>query len=172
VELVQPGPEKEAANDVEPKDYVCQEAKAKALGARVGGLSGILLSGDTVVTLEGRILGKPQNRNEAEAMLRGLMGRTHEVWTAIAMLRVEGGRILPDSLVFAGSCSRVYFGEIPPTSLSEYLAGEEWRDKAGAYGIQGWAGAFTELVEGSFDTVVGLPMGLFHQLWNELMESK
>ncbi len=174
--LVHPGPEQECGEGEDPESYVCGQAKTKARGAQVGvlegnlagALEGVLMSGDTVVSLEGRILGKPLDASEAEGMLKRLMGRTHEVWSAIAMLRVEGGRVLPETLVCGVSCAQVRFGRVPELALEAYLEGEEWKDKAGAYGIQGWAGAYTELVKGDLDTVVGLPMQLFWSLWGAL----
>lgn len=126
------------------------------------------MSGDTVVTLDGRILGKPQMAQDARDMLCDLMGRTHEVWTAIAVGRVERGRILEESLRLGASCSRVRFGQIPELLLAAYLKGEEWRDKAGGYGIQGWASQFAEVVEGSLDNVIGLPVELFQRLLGEV----
>ncbi len=163
-----PGPEQEPAKGEEPKGYVLGQSRAKALGAEVEGRSGVLLSGDTVVSLDGGILGKPEDAEEARAMLQKLMGRRHEVWSALAMGRVEGGRLCSQGLVCGARCAQVRFGEIPEEALEAYLAGEEWKDKAGGYGIQAWAGAFASLVEGRLDTVVGLPMDLFWALWKEL----
>jgi len=166
---VPPGHETEAVRGENPRAHVLRQARAKALGAELGKASGIVLGGDTVVSLEGRILGKPGDAREAEAMLEELMGRTHEVWSGLALVRSEGGRLLEGSLRSGASCSRVRFGHIPGASLRDYLAGDEWRDKAGAYGIQGWAGGFADLVEGSLDNVIGLPMELFARLLEEVL---
>lgn len=109
-----------------------------------------ILAADTLVCRAGKFLAKPADRAEAESMLRDLSGKQHEVWTGTVLLKPDGTRHdRADRAV-------VQFEPLPEADLREYLAGAEWRDKAGAYGIQGWAGRHARLMEGDLGTVIGL----------------
>jgi septum formation protein len=110
-----------------------------------------VLTADTVVVLGDDILGKPANRDEAAAMLRRLAGRRHEVMTAY---RAHFAGRMVERVVSTG----VTFRSLDPTELRAYLDCGEWQGKAGAYAIQGIAGAFAIEVHGSFSNVVGLPL--------------
>jgi septum formation protein len=110
-----------------------------------------VLAADTVVTLAGEILGKPDDEAHAEAMLRRLAGHRHEVLTAY---RVRYGERMLERVVG----SFVTFRSLDRKELAAYLACGEWRGKAGAYAIQGIAGSFVTDVRGSFTNVVGLPL--------------
>ncbi len=110
-----------------------------------------VLGADTVVALEGRILGKPSSADDASRVLRMLSGRTHEVITAFVLFgagsRHEGM-----------AATRVRFREIDEETIARYVASGESMDKAGAYGIQGSGGSLVDRVEGSYTNVVGLPL--------------
>ena len=110
------------------------------------------LGADTVVEVDGCVLGKPRHVEEARAMLRRLAGREHRVLTAIAFAR--GGEVKGASL----SRSRVWFRTLGDAEIERYVATGEPLDKAGAYAIQGGAGAFVARVEGSVTGVIGLPL--------------
>jgi septum formation protein len=110
-----------------------------------------VLTADTVVVLGDDILGKPANQDEAAAMLRRLAGRRHEVMTAY---RAHFAGRMAERVVSTG----VTFRSLDPTELRAYLDCGEWQGKAGAYAIQGIAGAFAVEVHGSFSNVVGLPL--------------
>ena len=110
-----------------------------------------VLTADTVVVLGDDILGKPANQDEAAAMLRRLAGRRHEVMTAY---RAHFAGRMVERVVSTG----VTFRSLDPTELRAYLDCGEWQGKAGAYAIQGIAGAFAIEVHGSFSNVVGLPL--------------
>ncbi|MCS7181917.1 MAG: Maf family protein [Thermoanaerobaculum sp.] len=110
-----------------------------------------VLAGDTVVILEGQILGKPQDVEEARRMLVALRGRTHLVATAVALRYRE---LVADHLEVA----QVTFTPFPPSLLEWYLSGKEWQDKAGAYAVQGQGAVFVASVEGNVQAVVGLPL--------------
>jgi septum formation protein len=111
----------------------------------------IVLAADTTVALGRRILGKPQDADEAEMFLRAMSGRRHKVITAIALLRAE--RLWRRDVV-----TTVRMKSLSDAEIRSYLASDDWRGKAGGYGIQGPAGAFVPWIEGSFTAVVGLPL--------------
>ncbi|QGZ39503.1 septum formation protein [Pseudoduganella flava] len=110
-----------------------------------------VLSADTTVAIDGAILGKPTGKEEAEAMLRQLSGRTHQVLTTVAVRTFD----------FSGSMtqvSNVRFAELTPAAIHAYCATAEPYDKAGGYGIQGLAAVFIEHIEGSHSGIMGLPL--------------
>jgi septum formation protein len=137
-------------------DYVERTAREKAaFGLRVLGMRSMLqrpvLAADTVVIVDGEVLGKPADRDEATAFLSRLSGRTHEVRTAVA-LAIEGPVLL------ATSVSSVAFRALSDDEIKRYCATQEPYDKAGGYGIQGLAALFIERIEGSYSGVMGLPL--------------
>ena len=113
---------------------------------------GRVLAVDTEVVLDGRVFGKAETEQSAETMLRRLSGRTHEVWSGIALIS-ESGAERTDSAV-----TRVRFRRLEEPELSWYLRSGEWRERAGAYAIQGRGAALVESIEGDFWNVVGLPL--------------
>lgn len=125
--------------------------KGDAALARLEAAALPVLTADTVVVLGDDILGKPANQDEAAAMLRRLAGRRHEVMTAY---RAHFAGRMVERVVSTG----VTFRSLDPTELRAYLDCGEWQGKAGAYAIQGIAGAFAIEVHGSFSNVVGLPL--------------
>jgi septum formation protein len=110
-----------------------------------------VLAADTTVALEGEILGKPADAADATRMLELLSGKRHRVLTAVAVQ-------LDQRVEIAVSESLVTFGRLDPERIAAYVASGEPFDKAGAYGIQGRAGAFAERLEGSYTGVMGLPL--------------
>jgi septum formation protein len=136
------------------EDYVRRVAREKA-GAgllQVAATPGaVVLGADTEVVLDGEVFGKPADAREAGAMLRRLSGRSHEVLSALCC--ASAGR---EQTVLHRS--RVHVAALDPGDIDAYLAGGEWRGKAGAYAIQGRAGAFIPRIEGSFTGVMGLPL--------------
>jgi septum formation protein len=110
-----------------------------------------VLAADTTVSVEGKILGKPQDDDEAFQMLSSLSGRWHEVHTGIAVATVDGVKT-------AISSTRVEMESLSDAKILAYVATGEPRDKAGAYGIQGLAGALIKRIEGSYSGVMGLPV--------------
>jgi septum formation protein len=125
-------------------------------------LGNLILSADTVVVLDGQILGKPKDRPENEQYLRRLMGKTHRVISGICLLDVDSG-------VRALGCevSEVTFRELSPAEIITFIESGEGLDKAGGYGIQGLAGNFVSQLSGPKDNVVGLPMQLLERLLKE-----
>ena len=110
-----------------------------------------VLGADTVVEIDGDILGKPNGRIEAQAMLARLVGREHQVHTAVAVQHEE-------RLEMRLSSSRVRLAALETGAIARYLECGEYLGKAGAYAIQGRAGAFVEHVEGSYSGIMGLPL--------------
>ncbi len=128
------------------------DAKADLVAARAVGPA-IVIAADTVVVLDGQVLGKPRSTEDARHMLEQLSGRTHSVHTGVSLIR------LPDAgrLQFVES-TLVHFSRLTAEEISKYLATEEPYDKAGAYAIQGRAGRFIPRIEGCYYNVVGLPL--------------
>lgn len=160
--LLLPAPEEDAESlevvlPGEPaRSYVERVTALKLIAAharlvRLGGEFRPILCADTTVVLDGAILGKPKDAAHALSMLRGLSGREHQVFTAIA-LRSEGVTLQ------ACSESRVQFDALSEVQLHDYIASGEPFGKAGAYGVQGRAAAFIRRIEGSYSGIMGLPL--------------
>jgi septum formation protein len=115
------------------------------------GQAAIVLAADTVVALDGLLLGKPADRAEAVEMLGRLSGRTHDVFTAVALLAAAEARV-------EISATRVTMRATTPQERAAYWETGEPADKAGAYGIQGLAAVFVERLDGSYSGVMGLPL--------------
>jgi septum formation protein len=129
-------------------------ALAKAEAGRARGTGGLpVLGADTVVALDGRVLGKPAGRDDAIDMLLALSGRSHEVLSGVAVADGRG-----DGIRVRISRSIVRFRDLPRSEAELYWSTGEPRDKAGAYGIQGVGGIFVSHLEGSFSGVMGLPV--------------
>jgi septum formation protein len=110
-----------------------------------------VLGADTSVVLDGAVLGKPRDRQEGEAMLRSLSGRTHTVLTAVTVLHDGAQQSAIDA-------SQVTFRRLDAAEIAHYWETGEPADKAGAYALQGRAAAFVSRIEGSYSGVVGLPL--------------
>ncbi len=145
--------------DEEPEAYVQRLAQNKsiAVAAEPGEL---VLAADTVVVIDGEILGKPRDAEDATRMLRLLEGRRHEVMTGIAL---RAG----DQEVTDWSVTRVWMTPMGNAEIADYVASGEPMDKAGAYAIQGLAARYVDKIEGSYTNVVGLPVALFYHHWRE-----
>jgi septum formation protein len=136
-----------------PKDYVERMAREKALaGFKQSGGVMPALGSDTIVLLDGEILGKPESRSEAASMLQRLSGQTHHVYSAVA-LAMKADEVL-DTL----NVTAVTFGNMPAEWIKQYCQGDEPMDKAGAYAVQGGAGQYIRRIEGSYSGVMGLPL--------------
>ena len=110
-----------------------------------------VLAADTVVALDGKIFGKPENTEHATEMLRQLSGREHQVLSAVAIA-------LRERVEIELSTSTVRFATLSEERIRRYLLTSEYNDKAGSYAIQGQAGAFVEHISGSYSGVMGLPL--------------
>jgi len=144
-----------------PADYVSRVAREKAGAGLLKVMAApraVVLGADTEVVLGDVVYGKPADAGDAARMLRELSGRTHEVVSAVWL--VSAGRE-----EHAISVSQVTFAALDAADIDAYLASGEWQGKAGAYAIQGRAGAFVAHLSGSYTGVMGLPV---HETWNLL----
>ena len=153
-------PEVEELTGGDPRALVRENALRKA---RAVPASERVLGADTAVVLDGHAFGKPRDEAEAEIFLRRLSGRTHEVMTGIA-LREPDGAERSDVAV-----TKVRFRRLEQPDLAWYLATGEWRERAGAYAIQGRGAALVEEIEGDYWNVVGLPVAALLRLVPDLL---
>ncbi|MGH9705061.1 MAG: Maf family protein [Candidatus Acidiferrales bacterium] len=146
-----------------PHSYVRRlaESKARAAAAHLSSQA-LVIGADTTVVIDGLILGKPESAGEAKQMLTRFSGRTHEVLTGVAVIRVPEGdaRILEER-------TRVTFASITQNEIEDYVDSGEPFGKAGGYAIQGLAGRFVTRVDGCYFNVVGLPLARLYRLLRE-----
>jgi len=140
--------------------YVARLAEAKASVVLAARPEALVLGADTTVVVDGGILGKPGDADEAAAMLARLQGRAHEVLTGVALLGRHWQRV-------AVASTAVWFAPMSPAEIAAYVATGEPMDKAGAYGIQGWAARYVTRIDGSYSNVVGLPVALVQAMLGE-----
>jgi septum formation protein len=133
-----------------PRAYCIRIARQKA-EAVLSETDEVVLCADTTVALGRRILGKPEDAEEASAFLKLMSGRRHRVITAVSVRK--GAKIWEKDVV-----SQVKMKPLSPTEITAYLATNDWQGKAGGYAIQGPAGAFIPWISGSFTGIVGLPL--------------
>lgn len=113
----------------------------------------LIISADTIVTLDGEVLGKPKDEEDAFRMLSALSGREHEVYTGYCVMRIKDGYTVCNNVKTA-----VHFKDISENKIRSYIKTGEPMDKAGAYGIQGLGGMLIEKIDGDYANVVGLPV--------------
>jgi septum formation protein len=142
-----------------PADYVRRVAAAKA-AACAREPDQWVLAADTIVELDGDVLGKARDADEARAMLRRLVGRTHRVTTAVCLVGPFGARALAVT-------TEVDLAAADDATVADYVASGEWEGKAGAYAVQGIAAALVREVRGSITNVIGLPLSEVVELLRE-----
>jgi septum formation protein len=142
-----------------PADFVQRLALEKAQAVLALHPDAVVLGADTTVVLDGNVLNKPADIAEAETMLRSLSGREHQVLTGIAVVSRDAQRQHVET-------TRVFFAPISDADLAHYLSTGDSLDKAGAYGIQGYAARWITRIEGDFFNVVGLPIAATIRLLN------
>jgi len=143
-----------------PVDYAKRLARAKAEAAWESP-GEIVLGADTIVVVDGQVLEKPIDADDARAMLRLLSGREHTVITGICLVDDYG-------IILDHSATQVRFAPLTESEIAEYVASGEPFDKAGAYAIQGLASKFVESVNGCYFNVMGLPLSLVYRHWKSL----
>ena len=146
-----------------PSALVTRLATEKAAFVSRSNPDSLVLAADTIVVLDGHILGKPENENDAERMLKRLEGRTHSVLTGIAL--IHGSSFRTASLVAE---TEVTFDSLTENEIIDYVRSASPLDKAGAYGIQDDRGAlFIKKIDGDFYNVMGLPLNRLYRLLHE-----
>lgn len=147
-----------------PYEYAVRLAEEKALEIAVGcEANDIVLGCDTIVVLGDQVLQKPTDRDDAHRLLSELSGKHHVVCSALALAGQTG-------LLTSGyELTTVYFHDVTPRQISDYILSGEPMDKAGAYGIQGMGSFLVDRIEGNLDTVVGLPRSLLDRLAGDVL---
>ncbi len=146
-----------------PVEQVITLSRRKAGAAAIKLAKGIVIAADTVVVLDGQVLGKPANETEALAMLERLQGTIHEVFTGVTVIELPGSRVLSNY-----ERTEVQMRDVSRDELVRYVASKEPFDKAGAYGVQGLAAVFVAGIRGCYFNVVGLPLFKLAQMLKEL----
>lgn len=126
----------------------------------------VILGADTIVVLDGQILGKPSDEEAAFSMLKSLQGRMHHVYTGVAVLNFDGSGSL--RTISHAEETKVYVHEMTDEEIRRYIAAGESMDKAGAYGVQGRFAAYIDRIEGDYYNVVGLPVAYLYHTVKEL----
>ncbi|MFW9828813.1 MAG: Maf family protein [Candidatus Thorarchaeota archaeon] len=146
-------------------EFVKELAKAKAISAKekmLGkGFNGLIIAADTIVELDGEIIGKAKNEEVAFNILKKLTGRTHELITGIAITEIKSSKIIFDS-----ESTFVEFLELSDNEIIGYIKTNEWKGRAGAYSIMGRASLFIKKIIGSPSNVIGLPMHKLYEILN------
>ena len=157
---VAPGTVEERITKTAPDEVVRELSFQKAEDVASGEPEGVwVLGADTVVALDGKILGKPTDAREAKDMLRQLSGRSHSVYTGVTLYRRMDGKTTAET-----------FYPMTEEEICRYVDSGDPMDKAGAYGIQGPAAAFIQRIEGDYNNVVGLPVAAVYQRWKEKLQ--
>jgi nucleoside triphosphate pyrophosphatase len=162
-ELVPSQIEERPHPDEAPPDYITRIARAKVVAVARHQEAGLIIGADTVVVLDGRLLGKPVDDHDAKSMLKQLSGRWHAVMTGVALYDVESRHEVADY-----EKTLVKFAQLTDREIDWYVHTGEPRDKAGAYGIQGLGGLFVDEIAGNYYNVVGLPVPLVYRLARRL----
>jgi len=144
-----------------PGEFVEQLALRKAEAVKRGRRNCCVVGADTIVWLDEKVIGKPRDREDAYRILRTLSGRTHTVYTGVAVLTDESIQLCHDT-------TQVTFEELSDHDIWAYIDSGEPMDKAGAYGIQGLAAVFVKRVEGCYFTIIGMPMHKLHKMLSQV----
>jgi septum formation protein len=155
-EIYPPQCEEKPLPNLEPQDYVRHNASEKAHWVSKHQAFDLIIAADTVVTIDGKIFEKPAGHTHARKMLRELSNRTHKVITGICLMTAN-------SEIIDHEETKVTFYPLSDAEIKMYLNSDEPFDKAGAYGIQGFASLFIKQLEGCYFNVVGFPLGKFYQ---------
>jgi septum formation protein len=145
-----------------PEEMVRQLSLRKASASRQmldPSADGIVVGSDTIVVLNGEVLGKPTDEQDAARMLRAFQGQVHEVYTGVACIDT-----MNDTRIVAHSMTKVTMKALTDKQIERYIRTGEPMDKAGAYGIQGIGATLIERIEGDYFTVVGLPLALLSDM--------
>lgn len=151
------------ATEGSPDRLVMENAALKATAVAALHPDRMVLGSDTVVCVDGQVLGKPKDEEDAFRMLRALSGREHQVYTGVCLIKNGKKDVRCDQ-------TDVFFTSLSDEEIRDYIRTGEPMDKAGAYAIQGIAGMFVEKICGSFSNVIGLPTSLVRQMLKDAAE--
>ena len=152
----------ETSDKTHAEEKILEIAEKKARAAAINFPDENVVGADTVVVVDGKILGKPKNKEAAFSMLKSLSGRSHEVITAFSFININKNISYSDYEI-----TKVYFKNLTDDEINWYINTKEPMDKAGAYGIQGKGAFFVEKIEGDFFSVMGFPLGKFVRFLNK-----
>ena len=149
-------------NGMEPQEIVMELARIKSTAIAETNRDSVVIGADTIVVMDGDILGKPKNTEEAISMLTRLSGSVHQVYTGVAILKGQ------DSILFYEKTD-VEFWTLDKEEIEQYVLTGESFDKAGSYGIQGYGSLLVKRIQGDYFTVVGLPISRLKRELAKLM---
>jgi septum formation protein len=155
-----------SVQEKDPARLAMAEAQLKARAVAAGERNAIVIGADTVVAVDGAILGKPRDAADVRRMLSLLSGRAHQVYTGLCLIDAESGAETLDCRETTVRMQSISQGEI-----ESYVATGEPMDKAGAYAIQGGASRFVESIEGCYFNVLGLPINLLYNLLTPMLRA-
>ncbi len=162
LEIIPAKGEEKSHPELTPPELVKELSRCKAAEvAPANEPDTITLGADTIVVLDGKVLGKPADKKEAFCMLRSLSGRSHTVYTGVTLIRGE-------TVLSHAERSDVRFRHLSDDEIERYIATGEPMDKAGAYGAQGLGSLFVEGIDGDFFNVMGLPLCAAGKMFKEL----
>lgn len=153
----------EISDKVEIVEQIKDISLKKVMVVAVENPKEFVVGADTVVVIDGKILGKPKSEMDAEKMLKSLSGKSHEVITAYTLINLEKNIKITNSVE-----STVYFKQISNEEIEWYIKSGEPMDKAGAYGIQGLGSIFVDKIDGDFFAIMGFPINHFIKTLNNL----
>jgi len=152
-------------NDPSIEDYVMRISDKKVVNVAKKITNGIIIAADTIVTIDGQILGKPKNRDEAKNMLKRLSGRIHYVYTGVSIVMNPGFIKKSDY-----EMTEVKFRKLDENEINYYVDSGEPMDKAGSYGIQDLPAIFVEKIDGCYFNVVGFPITKVYLLMKSMLK--
>ena len=152
----------ETSDKTRAEEKILEIAEKKARATAIDFPDENIVGADTVVVVDGKILGKPKDEKEAFSMLKSLSGRSHEVITAFSFININKNISYSNYEI-----TKVYFKNLTDDEINWYINTKEPMDKAGAYGIQGKGAFFVEKIEGDFFSVMGFPLGKFVRFLNK-----
>ena len=152
----------ETSDKTRAEEKILEIAEKKAKATAIDFPDENVIGADTVVVVDGKILGKPKDEKEAFSMLKSLSGRSHEVITAFSFININKNISYSDYEI-----TKVYFKNLTDHEINWYINTKEPMDKAGAYGIQGKGTSLWEKIEGDFFSVMGFPLGKFVRFLNK-----
>lgn len=160
----------EVITSADPELVVMELSEQKAEDVAFSAPEGsIILGADTVVSVDGEILGKPSDHENACEMIRSIQGRTHQVYTGVTLIYKDQDCDRGATFV---EKTDVKVNPMTEEEITAYGQSEEPMDKAGAYGIQGAFARYVASIQGNYDTVVGLPVSRVYREWKSLMEQE